>query len=541
MEAAAVINLQAIHIFLDLSLVERLLPMLRSIAPATQALASRRNRFASLSPMEEKSSGVPGVLIDQYVIDDLDLQAATSRATMLEKGAAMLTFRCPMVRLDIRCPAPPDRRGSWEDGAHLRSGIVTLDLHGLIASIGEPPTASRRASPRQHSTHGLGQAPSNGKDTSPIANLEWQKMIFFFCRVSEKRSTAFLIIGPLSPDPVDDVNNLLLPAINLKSSLSPKINTLTCRIPSVQAKINRSTIEGLQFFADDMTHWLDGAFGDDSAPKPRDDLRMIGSRFFGGSKASSSASSSLIDVGDDNRSGGATILQVLITEIDIGLHVPREGEMGGERLLGFRASDVDSKLELNVTGIQETMLSVTIMDSNFSDRSDMTRPQRILGRTTPLALTLHNSPIINLRFTSATYPETSTKESSLKLNISSVTTYITKDYTWLTDLIAFAKSPDGVFEDVVPSEISRVGIVCEDVSVHVEAPTTGGGLVLSIGSGEVKTDVITGADEGIVEIEFGNVGVLAVDDLRSIGEITGAFATTKETWKVSESRHGFHS
>jgi autophagy-related protein 2 len=220
----------------------------------------------------------------------------------------------------------------------------------------------------------------------------------------DKRAAAFIVIGPLSPDPTD--TSVLLPIVEVRSATNPssliKTSTITCRIPSVQAKIRQRTIEGLQFFADDITHWLDGAFGDGSAPKPRDDLKMIGSRFFG-SKGSSSASSSAEEEEEDDTT--ATVLRVCVTEADIALHVPTTdiAVEGGDRVLSLRGSDIDVKLESNTTGRQETALTLVILDAEFADRTNSTAPNRILARTTPVSLTGNHLPMLNLRFSSLTH------------------------------------------------------------------------------------------------------------------------------------------
>jgi autophagy-related protein 2 len=73
-----------------------------------------------------------------------------------------------MIRLDIRCPAPLNRRGSWGDGAHLRSGIVTLDIHDLNVRVSEDkPDTRRHLSP----------------DASGGINVEFQKIVLLFSRV----------------------------------------------------------------------------------------------------------------------------------------------------------------------------------------------------------------------------------------------------------------------------------------------------------------------------------------------------------------------
>jgi autophagy-related protein 2 len=160
---------QPIHVFLDLSLVERLLPVLRHITPSLHQSRSDRDTTPHHSPLRS-----PHRLPSQFVLDDLDAQAS-SVSTLQPSGSSidLLVFKCPMVRLDIRCPAPPNRRGSWGDGAHLRSGIVTLDIHGLCATIKQPGEVAPRRMSERHASE-------------PKASVEWQKMLLFFCRVPGK-------------------------------------------------------------------------------------------------------------------------------------------------------------------------------------------------------------------------------------------------------------------------------------------------------------------------------------------------------------------
>jgi autophagy-related protein 2 len=180
-DPAAIVQTQPVHIFVDLSLVERLLPMLRSIAPAIRHPPAERDTPLGLRPtLPTPGSGLPRVQSSHYVIEDLDAQASSLSTVQAVQGPSeILILRCPVVRLDIRCPAPPNRRSTWGDGGHLRSGIVTLDIHGLAARIGQPrptdltqPLSTRRASY---------VAPPS--DQGGAVQVEWQKMVFFFCRV----------------------------------------------------------------------------------------------------------------------------------------------------------------------------------------------------------------------------------------------------------------------------------------------------------------------------------------------------------------------
>lgn len=307
-------------------------------------------------------------------------------------------------------------------------------------------------------------------------------------------------------------------------------SSVVCRIPNIQAKVDQTTIEGLQFFADDLTHWLDGAFGDGSAPKPRDDLKMIGSRFFG-SKASSSASSSDDEVEDAR---AATVLRVLVTEVDIALHVPRVAnhfavDLSTERVLGLHASDTEVKVESNTSGKQETTLDLTVMDAAFSDRS---ANADILRRTVPLSLTMNTAPLVSLRFTSLTNIATLTKETGIAVTCTTAAVFVTRDLGWIKELQSFVKTPEGVFEDVVPSEVTRISLKLYDCSVHVATPIVPGALLLVLGAVDVKTDIVSDADESMLDLGLERVTLLAIDERAAATELATGYHQTLDAWKV---------
>lgn len=161
-----------VHIFLDLSMVERLLPMLRSLAPLIKP-PPKSSPLISPTTLREKPLA-PIRRDSQYIIDDLDAQASSFSTLRSSQPKELLVVRCRLVRLDIRCPAPLNRRGTWGNGAHLRSGIVTLDLHGLGSNIAASVPGGKGA--------------HHGKEVNvgPVVNVEWQKMVLFFCRVPGK-------------------------------------------------------------------------------------------------------------------------------------------------------------------------------------------------------------------------------------------------------------------------------------------------------------------------------------------------------------------
>ncbi|TXT13731.1 hypothetical protein VHUM_01098 [Vanrija humicola] len=510
---AAAIELLPVHAFLDLSLVERLLPLLRSLAPLVQSPTEHAPTPTSLHPGPRPFAP----LRSDSIIDDLTATATGRRVA--QEPRTLVTVRCPTIRLDIRCPAPPARRGSWGDGAHLRSGIVTIDIHGLQARVAQDPV----------------QAPQTRRPSIPRPRcVRLDRCLTQADRSLDKRSSAFLVIGPLAPDPGDE--ELLLPSVSVNSELSAatgvKTKAVSCKIPSVQAKIRQPTVEGLQFFADDITHWLDGAFGDGSAPKPRDDLKMIGSRFFG-SKASSSASSSAVDDEDDELA--ATLLRVLVSEVEVALLIPKGKQPpnagGPERIVSLHASDLDVKLESNKVNKQETSIILSAMDADLFHLEDVTAdPSRLFGRTTPLTLTTHSQPLIHLRFSSITHADR-TKATGIKLAASACTVFVTKDLEWVQDLARYAKTPEGVFEDVVPSEVTRIQLNLNDCSAHVAAPTLDGALLVVANDLELRTALESDADEMALDLSLAGVNLLAIDDLGAAGPLQMGHPFSIEAWK----------
>lgn len=230
------------------------------------------------------------------MLDSLDAEYSdTLEAQAAGPSSSPTTLHLPFLRLEIRCPAPASSKGIG-DGSIMRSGILTLDVH----------QASIRLSPSAGTSSGAAQ-PRAAAPPSPSVQLEWRQLGLFFLRVADTRARAFLAVGLSSAVSSHDASTdgpPLLPRVQLfpavaagpprslpaTAPVSPQ--HVVCRLPSVQADVHKTTAEGLQYFVDDVTQWLNGAFGDGSRPCPKEDIRLIGSRFFGTRFSSVSSSSS---------------------------------------------------------------------------------------------------------------------------------------------------------------------------------------------------------------------------------------------------------
>lgn len=143
--------------------------MLRSLSPLFKQPQATHSR-ASQSPVTPRPTQAHRRAIST---DDHDRHAASvSTVQGIEKPSVSLKASCPVIRLDIRCPAPPSRRGTWGESGHLRSGIVTLDVVGLSAKILRPSTADDK------------RISFSVTKTTDVADVSVERMLVYFCRAS---------------------------------------------------------------------------------------------------------------------------------------------------------------------------------------------------------------------------------------------------------------------------------------------------------------------------------------------------------------------
>lgn len=172
-------------------------------------------------------------------------------------------------------------------------------------------------------------------------------------------------------------------------------------------------------------------------------------------------------------------------------------------------------------------------------------------------------PVLSLRFISSSDLDGSCKETDVQLSLYNTTSFVTADFEWIADLAAFAKTPEGVcspplvlslsrssltylnsslriqaFEDVVPSEVTRISLKLEDTSIHVAAPTHPGALVLSLGTLAISTELISDATGKTVDLSGKGIRMFLIDDLKAPLPEKGQShrpLTGPEYWKVNDS------
>lgn len=453
------INLLPLHFFLDLALVERLLPWLRTITPV------RRHQDDSIDKPTQGTTS-PVVPRDGLgVLDSLEAEYSDDhRGHAVSPSSSSNIVQAPFIRLDLRCPARTSSQGIG-DGSFMRSGIFTLDIHQVAVQLSSSSPDDIR--------------PRSGAPPPPTMQIEWRQLGLFFLRVSETRARAFLAIGvSLAANSHDSSNDgpPLLPRIQLfPSERTTPSSTLSsfkaapadpqhikCRFPSIQADVHKATAEGLQYFVDDITQWLNGAFGDGSRPCPKEDIKLIGSRFFGTKYSSVSSSSSEegssplqgATAGGKSSAGMAT---VEISDIDITLRAPRTSAAGDPpRVMQLWAAETIVTLDSSVHLKKESILCVAVGDLKFQDVSHAEAPVSIVERTSHRGLESRPRATLSVQLASAAELDLSGRTTDVEVSVFNCTFFGSADFSWVSDLADFAKPPEGVR----PSHVSFPLVLC---------------------------------------------------------------------------------
>jgi autophagy-related protein 2 len=211
------------------------------------------------------------------------------------------------------------------------------------------------------------------------------------------------------------------------------------------------------------------------------------------------------------------------------------------------------------------------MDLNITETSSTGAVTSFLSLTTPrnlvcymahclprqpivLFIQLSNPrPLLKLRFTSVVAPETTAKESRIKLTLWGFTYNFLSDLRLIAELGSFAKSPPGVrpflelpmmfffvtctekaFESVIPSERTRVDLKIMEGSLRSLAPIHPGAIVFYFGDLDFSTDLVGDSPDTSLHLSVPSLSVLLLDSIMSERNSVTLSKTLRGTsfWKV---------
>ncbi|TFY57663.1 hypothetical protein EVJ58_g6885 [Rhodofomes roseus] len=504
--------------------------------------------------------------LEQLVLDDLDLEydyrqgpkhsvdPATERVKDWRKvrthrnrgGRPIMSMKFPAIRIQIRDTPPL---------SPPRSGALILDLHDLHISPGKPaekdrPTA-RFAPPEDPYLAGTGTGePTTNEVDNVLLYAQWHRVVVSYAPLSSSRATAILSLGPsrrpsegttehmrfggsISPDAsvVDTVSrpSLQVRRGNVASSHDPSTEVsslvLAIDVPSIHIELSKPTLDGLQLWADDLTRLMEAAFGEppvlDTGTERADsrDSSLIGSRFFAKSRSASSQAESGSFASRPQETANETAIKITLGEGTVRLFVPRLQESPTTvRPFDVSLNDVDVLVELKPEGKDETVLTVGIRGITVSEITKSGSTALMLALTHPYSLLSAQASAVKVRFISLIVPETTAKESRVKLTLRGITFTAHPDFAWTSDLASFVKAPPGAFESVVPSERTRLSVKVVDTSLQTLCPTYRGALIPYIGELDFST-VIEGASPDLTFLlDIPAVSLFLVDDVKVMSQ-----------------------
>ena len=226
-----------------------------------------------------------------------------------------VTMSTACVRLELRCPSPYGRA--------LRAGIFTLDLHDVKLAHSPNLRHSQQKQPSRVKTASF-DVPvvdpdipaSKSEDDNEPGSAEIGRLFVFHCRSTAwevgTRSRCILALRPAGKTETYSPVRL---TTKRSSAISSPVSGI-CSVPSLEVFLDKDTMDGLQYLADDLgqtlTKYADNK-GEDSSGQPH----VSGNRRADAGQ-SSSAITSASDSSEDNSNARTSKKAIAGAELEIG-------------------------------------------------------------------------------------------------------------------------------------------------------------------------------------------------------------------------------
>ncbi|KAG6898364.1 hypothetical protein C0992_009039 [Termitomyces sp. T32_za158] len=402
-----------------------------------------------------------------------------------------------LIRIQIRCPSPTE--------CSPRSGALLVDLHNVRLS--SSPELVKKSTSTRFVDDPVQASEKLPRFSETFLGASFERVVVAYRPVSEKTAKTFLSVGSLASgsDYVLEIGaSPLLPRISVSRSSSSapeysKLVAISIDIPSIAADITPSSLDGLQYWADDLAQLIDRC-----------------SHYFIQSRSENE--SALNSRSETSRS--ETLIKLNVSEAFIRLLVPRFETKDTRPLIIF-SSDIGLLVEPKLKGKDEMALTLEVTNVSIRDVLTSTLSRTYLSYTSPRGLTSPPNSMVKIRFTSLILPGTAAKESRLKLTLSGLTFTFFSDLAWIKDLGSFAQSPPGTFESVIPSERTHISIKILDVAIRVFAPNHPGTVAVHIDDLELATDVVGESPHSSVRLSVPALALLVLDDFSNEVAVDG--------------------
>jgi autophagy-related protein 2 len=277
-----------------------------------------------------------------------------------------------MLRVQVRS-SPPLHQAP-------RSGALIVDVHDIVVSNYDKRSQESLKQARfAGASNDSPRPPERSSHDSLFLSAAWSRVVASYVSQKQRRALGFLSLGAFGTAPITP-HVLVIRAEPVNTAeVIPLKTVVTLAIPGICTAMNKETIDGLQFFADDATQLIERArIGSQSdTPKGSRDASLIGSRFFAQnsdpSNRSGSTSATATIQATEAPPRSETVLKVVVDEgmyikpereivtdfmtVFARLHLPRhtEDNQAATQPFDLFASQVDALVELKPEGKVNTV------------------------------------------------------------------------------------------------------------------------------------------------------------------------------------------
>lgn len=272
------------------------------------------------------------------------------------------------------------------------------------------------------------------------------------------------------------------------------------RMQAVSVHLDQRTSHCLQYAADDLTRYLDN-IGGTSKTSPRDDIRMVGSRFFG---PTASDNTWLEAASHERGLRYSAMLDLAIEQVKLDVESEEQDRLSlTADALTVKLKQATSFLEVNGSLFHTEIFSATRGGQPISlvPRGDASR-----------------GPILDFRLLAGSHSESEAKETNVDIAINGALFRTDLKHEAVLRAAQILKPPAGVFENIVPSDVVRTTITLRKCST-LYAPSSGQALLAKVSTCQYRTINTDDGDDTSFVLSLSKAVIHAVDALASTGEL----------------------
>lgn len=208
-------------------------------------------------------------------------------------------MKLAMVRLQLRCPSPPRYA--------QRSGAVVLDILDIELSTGE---SADKPGPRFVDFDNDSESPKG--NTLASTSFGALSLSLALAHTTRARTLIYATGLPSANGATPRCRVVVMKPEPVNSHTPPL--SLILEIPSVRAVVPKDLLDGVQYWADDLSQLLEGMNKIPEEDSDTDKASIIGSRFFAKSRSGSTTGSGLTVGRKQPTEQSETVVKVIILE-----------------------------------------------------------------------------------------------------------------------------------------------------------------------------------------------------------------------------------